>query len=75
MKLVLTTSFRMNELSVYENINTLSQKNFAALHTECSLCCTPLELKIEIQKQYAIKEVAHCPQCKLRLGSKLHPLH
>lgn len=58
---------------LYEKAENNLQKNFVALQCNCVLCCTPLELKFTPTENPAeMKEEAHCPQCKIRMRSKIH---
>ncbi len=63
---------KMTDITYYENTRNSTQKAFVALHSNCSLCTTNLELAVVYQDNGEIREEAHCPQCELRMRSKNH---
>lgn len=69
------SSFNISEIQYYENAKNTFQKAFVCLQSNCSLCATNLEITVSRQDTGEIKEEAFCPQCALRLRSKLHTLN
>ena len=63
----------INHALRFEKIQTIEQKNFVALQCQCTLCASDLVITVYRQASAEeIKEEAKCPQCQLRLRSKIH---
>lgn len=56
----------------YENTQNIFQKAFVAVQCNCALCATELVLTVSHVNNGEIKEEAYCPQCDLRMRSKVH---
>ena len=58
----------------YENTQNIFQKAFVAVQCNCALCATELVLTVSNVNNGEIKEEAYCPQCDLRMRSKVHTI-
>lgn len=56
----------------YENTQNIFQKAFVAVQCNCALCATDLVITVSTVTNGEIKEEAYCPQCDLRMRSKVH---
>lgn len=76
MKIQETHSSTLNTSVVrhYENTQNIFQKAFVAVQCNCALCATDLEITVSTVNNGEIKEEAYCPQCELRMRSKVHTI-
>ena len=58
----------------YENTQNIFQKAFVAVQCNCALCATELVITVSTVNNGEIKEEAFCPQCDLRMRSKVHTI-
>lgn len=74
MKLQENQSSNTNNQPVrrYENTQNIFQKAFVAVQCNCALCATDLVISVSTVNNGEIKEEAYCPQCDLRMRSKVH---
>ena len=56
----------------YENTQNIFQKAFVAVQCNCALCASDLVITASTVANGEIKEEAYCPQCDLRMRSKVH---
>ena len=58
----------------YENSQNVFQKACIAVQCNCALCATGLVINVNRVTANEVKEEAFCPQCDLRMRSKVHTI-
>lgn len=69
---------KLEDVQYFENTSNIFQKAFIALQSNCVLCSSNLEISISYSDSEThlveLKEEAHCPQCEMRMRSKLYTI-
>jgi len=64
------------KINYFEKAENLKQREFIQLDGQCTLCCSPLEIKHDVKAaENIIEEKAICTECDVRARVKTYTLN
>lgn len=65
-----------DKINYFEKVESSRQQEFVQLNGQCTLCCSPLEMKHAIKtEENQIEEEAICVECDVRARVKIYTLN